>query len=65
VTLSGVRPDGATIPLFTVTASASGDVDQALSYTDFIGVYPRAVLTPALPGAARIAIAPGDPLCGT
>jgi YVTN family beta-propeller protein len=65
VTLSGVRPDGETIPLFTVTANALGNVDQALSYTDFISVYPRAVLTPALPRAARIAIAPGDPLCGT
>jgi YVTN family beta-propeller protein len=65
VTLSGVRPDGATIPLFTVTTNATGDVDQALSYTDFISVYDRAVLAPALPGAARIAIAPGDPLCGT
>jgi YVTN family beta-propeller protein len=63
-TLSGVRPDGATIPLFTVTANASGDVDQALSYTDFMSVYDHAVLTPARPGAARIAIAPGDPLCG-
>jgi len=57
VTLSGVRPDGTTTPLFTVTANASGDVDQALSYTDFERVYQRAVLTPARPGAARIASA--------
>jgi YVTN family beta-propeller protein len=65
VTLSGVRPDGETIPLFTVTANALGNVDQALSYTDFISVYDRAVLTPALPRAARAAIPPGDPLCGS
>jgi hypothetical protein len=60
-----VPPDGGTIPLFTLTANATGDVDQALSYTEFIRVYGRAVLTPALPRAARTAIASGDPLCGT
>ena len=64
VTLSGVRSDGATTPLFTVTATATGDVDQALSYTDFERVYHRAVLTPARRGAARITTAPGDPFCG-
>jgi YVTN family beta-propeller protein len=64
VTLSGVRSDGSTTPLFTVTANATGDVDQALSYTDFMRVYDRAVLTPARPGAASIATAPGDPFCG-
>jgi hypothetical protein len=64
VTLSGVRPGGATTPLFTVTANATGDVDQALSYTDFERVYHGAILTPARPGAARIANAPGDPFCG-
>jgi YVTN family beta-propeller protein len=64
VTLSGVRPDGETIPLFTVTPNGIGGVDQALSYTYFIGVYDRAVLTPAQPGA--LAIPPGkDALCGT
>jgi hypothetical protein len=51
-------------PLFTVTANATGDVDQALSYTDFMRVYDRAVLTPARPWAASIATAPGDPFCG-
>jgi hypothetical protein len=64
VTLSGVRPDGARIPLFTVTPNAIGDVDQALSYSDFIRVYNRTVLTPASPTAALSAIAAGDPLCG-
>ncbi len=64
VTLSGVRPSGATIPLFTVTANATGDVDQALSYTDFERVYDGAVLTPVRPGEERIANAPGDPFCG-
>lgn len=64
VTLSGVRADGATIPLFTVRANAIGDVDQALSYTDFLSVYDHAVIAPARPGAARMAIASGDPLCG-
>jgi YVTN family beta-propeller protein len=64
VTLSGVRSDGATTPLFTVTATATGDVDQALSYTDFERVYHRAVLTPGRRGAARITTASGDPFCG-
>jgi YVTN family beta-propeller protein len=65
VTLSGVRSDGATIPLFSVKANALGHVDQALSYTDFFGIYQRTVLTPALPGAAKDVIPPDDPLCGT
>jgi hypothetical protein len=60
-----VRPDGATIPLFSVKANALGHVDQALSYTDFFGIYQRTVLTPALPGAAKDVIPPDDPLCGT
>jgi hypothetical protein len=64
VTLGGVRSDGSTTPLFTVTANAKGDVDQALSYTDFMGVYARVVLTPARPGAPSIATAAGDPYCG-
>src|ERR1700761_7817489 len=64
VTLSGVRPDGTTVPLFTVAGDALGNVDQALSYTYFMGVYDRAVLTPAKPGA--LAIPPGqNALCGT
>ena len=65
VTLSGVRADGKTIPLFTVTTTAAGDVDQALSYTDFINVYDHAVLTRARPRAATSAVAPGNPACGS
>jgi YVTN family beta-propeller protein len=64
VTLSGVRSDGATIPLFSVQANALGHVDQALSYSNFIGIYDRAVLTYARPGALAIP-AGEDPLCGT
>lgn len=47
-TLNGIRPDGSAIPLFSVSTTATGIVDQALDYTDFIGVYNSAVLTPAL-----------------
>jgi YVTN family beta-propeller protein len=64
VTLSGVRPDGETIPLLTVTPDALGNVDQALGYTDFIGVYQRTVLTPAQPGALAIPAREND-VCGT
>jgi YVTN family beta-propeller protein len=64
VTVSGVRPDGVMIPLFTVAADALGSVDQALSYTLFLGVYDRAVLTPAAPGALAIP-AGQNALCGT
>jgi YVTN family beta-propeller protein len=64
VTLSGVRPDGETIPLFTVKPNALGHVDQALSYAYFLGVYDRAVLKPAQAGALAIP-ANEEALCGT
>jgi hypothetical protein len=63
-TLNGIRPDGSATPLFSVSTTAMGTVDQALDYTDFIGVYNSAVLTPALPGARKLPVAAGDPLCG-
>jgi YVTN family beta-propeller protein len=56
-TVEGVKPDGAVAPLFSVRASASGTVDQAVAYTDFFGVYERAVLVPAEPGTPRASFA--------
>ena len=44
---------------------AASDVVAILRSAAGRDPYDRAVLTPARPGAARIAIAPGDPLCGT
>jgi YVTN family beta-propeller protein len=62
-TVRGVRPDGTTTALFSVKASAHGTVDQALDYSDFFGVYNRAVLTPTLPGAGTASLARYHLLC--
>jgi hypothetical protein len=47
LTVEGVRPDGKATPLFSIQANARGSVDQALVYTQFLGVYKRAFLTTA------------------
>jgi YVTN family beta-propeller protein len=47
LTVEGVRPDGKATPLFSIQANARGSVDQALAYTQFLGVYKRAFLTTA------------------
>jgi YVTN family beta-propeller protein len=62
-TVEGVRPDGTVVPLFSVRASASGTVDQAISYTDFFGVYRQVSLVPAQPGMARASFATYHFLC--
>jgi YVTN family beta-propeller protein len=62
-TVGGVRPDGSSTPLFSITANATGSVDQALDYTDFLGVYDRAVLTTAGPGRAKASVARHHLLC--
>jgi hypothetical protein len=62
-TVDGVRPDGSSTPLFSITANATGSVDQALDYTDFLGVYDRAVLTTAGPGTAKASFARYHVLC--
>jgi YVTN family beta-propeller protein len=56
-TAEGVRPDGTSGALFSVRASASGSVDQALAYTDFFGVYNGAFLVPAQPGTPTASFA--------
>jgi hypothetical protein len=64
-TLNGVRPDGTTAPLFSITTNASGSVDQALGYTSFFGTYDHAFLAPTPPGAQKTAsFALYDHLCG-
>jgi YVTN family beta-propeller protein len=62
-TVEGVRSDDTVVPLFSVRASASGTVDQAISYTDFFGVYPQVSLAPAQPGMARASSATSHFLC--
>jgi YVTN family beta-propeller protein len=47
LTVEGVRPDGKATPLFSIQTNARGSVDQALAYTQFLGVYKRAFLTTA------------------
>ena len=62
-TVEGVRPDGTVVPLFSVRASTSGTVDQAISYTDFFGVYRQVSLVPAQPGTPRASFATYHFLC--
>jgi YVTN family beta-propeller protein len=62
-TVEGVRSDGTVAPLFTVRASASGTVDQAVAYTDFFGVYRQVSLVPAQFGTPRASFATYDFLC--
>src|SRR3954462_10889664 len=51
-TAYGVRPDGTSSPLTAITAGADGNVDQALAFTDFFGVYTRVYLAPGTAAAA-------------
>jgi hypothetical protein len=51
-TAYGVRPDGTSSPLTAMTAGADGNVDQALAFTDFFGVYTRVYLVPGAAAAA-------------
>jgi YVTN family beta-propeller protein len=62
-TVSGVRPDGGSGTLFSITANATGNVDQALAYTDFFGVYRSAFLTTAPPGRHTASFARYHLLC--
>jgi YVTN family beta-propeller protein len=62
-TVEGVRSDDTVVPLFSVRASASGTVDQAISYTDFFGVYRQVSLVPAQPGTPRASSATYHFLC--
>jgi len=64
-TLNGVRSDGTTAPLFSITTNASGSVDQALAYTNFFGIYDHAFLAPTPPGAQTAYFALYDRLCGS
>ena len=63
-TLDGVRPDGTAAPLFSITTSANGSVDQALAYTDFLGLYDHAFLAPSPPGMPTPSLAHYHLLCG-
>jgi YVTN family beta-propeller protein len=63
-TLDGVRSDGNNEPLFSVTANASGSVDQALAYTNFFGIYDHAFLAPSPPGTPTPSLAHYYLLCG-
>jgi YVTN family beta-propeller protein len=51
-TAYGVRPDGTSSPLTAITAGADGNVDQALAFTDFFGVYTHVYLAPGAAAAA-------------
>jgi YVTN family beta-propeller protein len=62
-TLDGVRADGSTTALFSITANASGNVDQALAYTDFFAIYNRAFLSPTPPGTRLASLALYHLLC--
>jgi YVTN family beta-propeller protein len=62
-TVDGVRADGSTTALFTVKANVGGSVDQALAYTDFLGIYNRAFLNPTPPGAPQASLARLHLLC--
>jgi YVTN family beta-propeller protein len=63
-TAYGIRPDGSASALRTLTADAAGDIDQALAFTDFFGLYDRvvAVQKGAPPPAAQLAIAWTQPI---
>ncbi len=58
-TAYGLRPDGSASALRTLTADASGGIDQALAFTDFFGLYDRVVMVEkgTTPPAARLAVA--------
>jgi YVTN family beta-propeller protein len=60
LTAYGFRSDGSAARLLDSQANRRGDVDQALAFTDFFGVYERVVLVPrgAPPPTARLAFAP-------
>ena len=51
-TAYGVRPDGTSSPLTAITAGADGNVDQALAFTEFFGVYTQVYLAPGAAAAA-------------
>jgi hypothetical protein len=51
-TAYGVRPDGTSTPLATITAGPDGNVDQALAFADFFGVYTQIYLAPGAAAAA-------------
>ena len=51
-TAYGVRPDGTSSPLTAITAAADGNVDQALAFTDFFGVYTQVYLASGAAAAA-------------
>jgi len=63
LTVEGVKPDASVAPLYSVRASASGTVDQALAYTDFFGVYRQVSLVPVEPGTPHASFATYDFLC--
>jgi hypothetical protein len=52
LTASGVRPDGTSTPLAAITAGPDGNVDQALAFADFFGVYTQIYLAPGAAAAA-------------
>ena len=58
-TAYGIRPDRRATALRTLTADASGAIDQTLAFTDFVGIYKRVVMVEKgeEPPSARLAVA--------